>query len=389
MDTSIEKTTQEEKINSRNSPINLALLFISIFFSLLLLEMGLRLMGWSPMYVSPERDRFWKYDPLLGWAHQPGQEGIFETPQFRTTVRINLKGLRDREHAYERSDDSGRVLVIGDSFAWGYGVEESQRFSQLLETSMGVEVINAGVSGYSTDQELLWLRNEGIKYDPDLVILVLSGNDIGDNSQQLVNTIYYKPQFVKEEGRLILIGYPVPKTGLQGKLIYYLSQRSALSYFLVQRYFNLLSVYRNFSGNFVAEGNSDNANPSNSGPSSTREPFELTQTLLHEISKIAESREARFMIVATDRWWNAPSGQTYKDFIEALHSEGFLVLDVESIPGFDPGEMLIPDDGHWNKAGHEFAAQAIMDFIKRYQLLFLPQNQDNTDYLFDRETIDR
>ena len=44
-------------------------------------------------------------------------------------------------------------------------------------------MINAGVSGYSTDQELLWYRNEGIKYETDLVILVIAGNDVGDNDQ--------------------------------------------------------------------------------------------------------------------------------------------------------------------------------------------------------------
>ena len=205
-------------------------------------------MGLNPLYVSPERDRFWKYDSLLGWAHEPGQEGIFETPQFRTVVRINENGLRDREHSYERQNDIKRILVLGDSFAWGYGVEESERFSQLLEKSLGVEVINAGVSGYSTDQELLWYRNEGIKYETDLVILVFAGNDVGDNDQQLVNTIYYKPKFVIEEGQLVLKGYPVPKTSPQGRFIYSLSQRSALAYFLVQRYFDLLSLYRKIKG---------------------------------------------------------------------------------------------------------------------------------------------
>ena len=95
------------------------------------------------------------------------------------------------------------------------------------------------------------------------------------------------------------------------------------------------------------------------------------------------------MIVANDRWWNAPSGQTFEEFIDSLHSEGFLVLDVETLPGFDPVKMLIPDDGHWNSAGHEFAAEEIMHFIESNQLLILPQNQDNTGYLFDRETIGR
>src|SRR5215216_2242415 len=216
-------------------------------------------MGLNPLYVSPERDHFWKYDSLLGWAHQPGQEGILETPQFRTVVRINESGLRDPEHSYERQNDIERILVLGDSFAWGYGVEEPERFSQLLEKSLGVEVINAGVSGYSTDQELLWYKNEGIKYETDLVILVLAGNDVGDNDQQLVNTIYYKPRFVLEEDQLVLQGYPVPKTSPQGRFIYAISQRSALAYFLVHRYFDLLSLYGKI------KANSDQANSPGSG----------------------------------------------------------------------------------------------------------------------------
>ncbi len=359
----LRNTAKGVQIKSRGFLINLALLILSTAFAFLLSEIALRLMGWSPLYVSPERERFWKYDSLLGWAHQPGQEGIFETPQFRTIVRINQKGLRDRDHSYERPNDTRRILVIGDSFAWGYGVEESERFSQVLETSLGVEVINAGVSGYSTDQELLWFRGEGVKYETDLVIVVFAGNDVGENYQQLVYTIYYKPQFVREEGHLVLTGYPVPRTSLQGKLIYSLSQRSALAYFLVQRYFDLLSSYRNF------RVNSDNANAPVSGISPAGEPFELTIALLDELRNIAESKAAKFMIVATDRWWNGPSGETYKDFIDTLQTEGFLVLDVESRSGFDPGEMLIPDDGHWSRAGHAFVAEKIEALIESHQLL--------------------
>jgi lysophospholipase L1-like esterase len=357
------KNSVQVKINSRGMLINLSLIVISTLFALFLSEMALRLMGFKPMYVSPERDRFWKYDSLLGWAHQPGQEGIFETPQFRTTVRINEKGLRDPEHSYERQNDIERILVLGDSFAWGYGVEESERFSQRLEKSLDVEVINAGVSGYSTDQELLWYRNEGIKYDTDLVILVIAGNDVGDNDRELVNTIYYKPKFVIEEGQLVPIGYPIPKTSPQGRFVYSLSQRSALAYFLVQRYFDLHTLYNSL------KVNSDQANSPESGINAEREPFKLTVALIDEMRNIAESKKAKFMIVATDRWWNTSSRETYKDFINTLRTEGFLVLDVESMPGFDPEKMLIPDDGHWNSEGHEFVADKIKNLIESRQLL--------------------
>jgi len=49
-----------------------------------------------------------------------------------------------------------------------------------------------------------------------------------------------------------------------------------------------------------------------------------------------------------------------------------LVLDVESIPGFDPEVMIIPDDGHWNQSGHEFVAEKIKALIKTRQLLSQP-----------------
>lgn len=356
-------------MNTRGWLINLSLLIISITFACFVSEIALRIIGFEPLYVSPERDRFWRYDAQLGWAHEPGQEGIFETPQFRTVVRINEKGLRDREHSYKRQNDSKRILVLGDSFAWGYGVEEQQRFSQLLEPSLGVEVINAGVSGYSTDQELLWYRNEGIKYDADLVILVLAGNDVGDNERNLVSTIYYKPKFMIENGQLVSTNHPVPKTSSGGLFIYSLSQRSALAYFLVQRYFDLLGVYGRI------KTDSEQATSAASLASTEKEPFGLTIALIDQIRHIAETRKARFVIVTTDRWWDYPSGESYQEFVDTLETDGFLVLDVESQPGFDPATMLIPDDGHWNPSGHEFVAENIQAFIESHQLLSRPQNQ--------------
>ena len=103
----------------RSRLLNLALLVASIAAALVVGEIVLRLMGWTPMYVSPERDRFWRYDPLLGWAHLPEQLGVLETQQFRISVRINHRGLRDREHSYQRPSGIERILLLGDSFAWG------------------------------------------------------------------------------------------------------------------------------------------------------------------------------------------------------------------------------------------------------------------------------
>jgi lysophospholipase L1-like esterase len=353
------------KTNLRGLLINLSLVLFSTLVALVLSEIVLRLMGSVPLYVSPERDRFWKYDSLLGWSHEPGQRGVFETSEFRTIVRINENGLRDRLHSYERQDESSRILILGDSFAWGYGVKDGERFSERLEDAFGFEVINAGVSGYSTDQELLWYQNEGIKYETDLVILVLAGNDVGDNERQLVSTIYYKPRFILQDGELVLIGTPVPQTSPQGKFIYSLSQRSALVYFLVQRYFDLRSVYAKMK-------DTSDRSSSQTAIDTKAEPFELTVALLEEIRNIAESKNARFMIVTTESWWNYRSDETYDDLLTTLQKHGFLVLDVESMPGFDPEKMIIPNDGHWNSSGNEFVAKEIQALIESERLLNQP-----------------
>ncbi len=362
----VRRSARATNSRLRELLVNLALVVVSTAVALGIGEGVLRLLGHGPMYVSPERDRFWAYDPQLGWAHRPGQEAVFATRQFRTTVHINQRGLRDGEHPYARLPDSRRILVLGDSFAWGYGVEEPERFSERLEASLGVEVINAGVSGYSTDQELLWLRSEGIKYDFDLVVLVMAGNDIGDNQKQLVSHIYYKPEFVVDGGQLNLIGYPIPRTSPQGRMMYSLSQHSSMAYFAFQRYFDLAAMVS------TTQANRNDAIAAAAGPSPAPEPFQLTMALLNEIDRTAESKDARFMIVATDRWWNGPAGSTYQDFIGTAQAAGHLVLDVEGAPGFDPDNMVIPADGHWNQAGHAFVADRIADLIQSHQLLPQP-----------------
>jgi lysophospholipase L1-like esterase len=131
-------------------------------------------------------------------------------------VHFNSKGLRDQEYPYEKRPGTFRVLVLGDSFVEGYSVAAADLVSEVLEielkaTRLGphIEVINGGTSGYSTDQEFLFYREEGMKYRPDLVILMMFHNDIYYNAQPLYRD-YGKPLFVVQDGRLALTNVPVP-----------------------------------------------------------------------------------------------------------------------------------------------------------------------------------
>lgn len=99
----------------------------------------------------------------------------------------NAKGLRnDHDIPHVKTPSWLRVLALGDSHTQGFEVRQEFTYSAVIErwlNSRGAaaEVINAGVSGYSTAEALAFLENEGINYDPDVVVYGLYANDFVDN----------------------------------------------------------------------------------------------------------------------------------------------------------------------------------------------------------------
>ena len=110
-------------------------------------------------------------------------------PGFHTTVdgieyRVNELGLRGGTVAPKTGGDGTRrrVLVLGDSYAFGLGVNEEDSLPKQLEKllrerGMEVEVVNAGVPAYQTGQELAWLERSGFALGPDLVVRLYYPND--------------------------------------------------------------------------------------------------------------------------------------------------------------------------------------------------------------------
>lgn len=107
--------------------------------------------------------------PWLLWELRPGvhaEKGV--------TVRINHLGLRDRERGPKTRP---RALALGDSSVYGFGVEDEQVFTALLEARVGADVVNAAVPGYSTYQALNLLDARGMDLDPDLLIVATLWSD--------------------------------------------------------------------------------------------------------------------------------------------------------------------------------------------------------------------
>lgn len=155
---------------------------------------------------------FIRFDPLLGWSNRPGASGRMRfRPDFDTGMQISRQGLRDRTFAVPKPTGVRRVLCLGDSFTWGMGVEESETWPKVLERELGkgFEAVNAGVNGWGTAQEWLWLRDRGAIFEPDAVVLALYVNDFSDNASDAAGP-WFRPYFVLEGNGVSLRGTPVP-----------------------------------------------------------------------------------------------------------------------------------------------------------------------------------
>lgn len=163
--------------------------------------------------MESERGKFCVYDPELGWAGKPNADAAFQFVDCEHHVRQNKFGFRGTEYDFARTE-TPRMVVLGDSFVWGFGVENDQIFTNLVErqSDPALEVVNLGVSGYGTDQELLLWRSLGRRFAPDKVLLVLCPyTDLSENVAA-IKYGYPKPVFHFEPDGHRIENQPVPES---------------------------------------------------------------------------------------------------------------------------------------------------------------------------------
>jgi len=184
----------------------------SLIFTLGLLEVVARLLHLGS-------GGFWEPSPLYGWQNIPNARGWESCyGECDTYVEINSRGLRDYEIPYEKPAGVQRLLFLGDSMTAGLQVPLEQTFVKILEANLqpagDFETINAGTNAFGTDNELIFYRLEGVKYQADIVVLSMYlANDIYNNHHDLETRISgsgHKPYFLFDEnGELALQNFPV------------------------------------------------------------------------------------------------------------------------------------------------------------------------------------
>lgn len=286
----------------------------------------------EPIYLQePGHERTghkYLYDPELGWRNIPNWSAT--TNGYPLT--INSQGLRGREYPYQKSKGTKRILVLGDSFAWGYGVADGAIFTDTLEdllnessSSIAYEVINTGVSGWGTDQELLFLQQEGFDYSPDVVVLAFFiVNDIQNNGTSIQYGMQ-KPIFLTRE--LDIGNSPVPKPIVQKP-------------------------------------------PLTSGES----PLSITMAIIQQMQLECQKRHCDFHVMKFGQFLpNYRHHPLYEEFNKALATEcaklkiPYYDLDNEFRLQNVSAETILRgnDDGHWNAEGHRLAGRFLYQSLSK------------------------
>jgi len=167
------------------------LMLFGLALGVIVIETGLRVVDGlrdSDAHGASELRGLHRFRPDLPWLFElrPGAEGrISETGAALYT--INADGLRDSVHARPKPDGVFRIVVMGDSVSFGYGVEEAEAYPQVLEELLSelvpdsrIEVVNLAVGGYNPYNEARLLEGVGQSYEPDLVLVQFCINDLND-----------------------------------------------------------------------------------------------------------------------------------------------------------------------------------------------------------------
>ncbi len=158
------------------------ILLLSTVVFLFIGELFLRVYLSSHIFYDVEMARYARMlkvdsdNALIGHVHRPGSQGKF----MGVDVKINSAGFRDREYPLERGEE-WRIIALGDSLTFGWGVEKEESFEYLLERELNrarpTEIINFAAGNYNTVQQVNLFLDKGLAYQPDQVVLFYFIND--------------------------------------------------------------------------------------------------------------------------------------------------------------------------------------------------------------------
>lgn len=388
------------------------LIFCGLIFGVVFIEIGLRIAGIE--YIA-----FHTIDEHRGWVGRPHVSGWYRT-EGEAYIQMNSDGFRDREHTKVKPENTFRIALLGDSFTEALQVPLDQDLAAVIERELSsctalagrkAEVINFGVTGYGTDQELITLREKVWDYSPDIVVLdFYTGNDISDNSRAISQKLYaselalLKPFFIFKDGELVVDASFVNTDTYRSKLTWwgkaYIKMKDHSRILQVLNIMQDSLINRRFSSEAIEEplfsdGKHDRNLYDIYKPSTDPEwqqAWQVTEKLISLMHDEVTAKKADFVVVTFGGPFQRDPSARQKEMqafgvtdwfysekrITALgESEGFSVLNLSPtlladteqnnacLYGFDD---TLGCAGHWNASGHQLAGKMIASGLCQQQM---------------------
>lgn len=264
-----------------------------------------------------------RYDPELLYTLRPGH-CEHRAREFSTHYEINHIGVRDDE----ASLDAPEIVVAGDSFAMGWGVEQEETFAQLIERQSGRRVLNTAISSYGTVREMRMLDRVDLSHATHLIIQYCA-NDVWENVPFLRNP--------DEHG--------APETEYREAVLatqhrYWFGR---YSWWLFRRYF-------------------DNLAHAETPPDEEPMPVQA-EAFVNALMHASHQKLDGLQLIVVEMW--------ARDFFDVLDD---LLKKRPDLPPFIRGMKLVrfsssPEryilDDHWTPAGHRAVADQLMELLKK------------------------
>lgn len=354
------------------------LIAFSILIALVLLEMFVRVFYPQRLYYNISQ-----WDEYVGFRTIPNIESVQTNKEYTMHIKINSRGLRDREYPFEKPANTIRIGVFGDSFTFGEGVEVEETYAQQLEQKFAqdpllknngckVEVLNFGIGKTGTSHQLAWYQKEGSKYGLDIVILgFLAGNDFDDNLMgvfQMKNgELIHNPAAYSSVRKIQRIVYSIP--GYR-----WLAEHAHLA--------NIIRVTgTKLDDKIRAKKKQAIVTAPEVKPETKKEQdnyaVDLTTSLIKRFAADARKNKSDFLVLIfpsrgqtpyTPKSQSENIGKIDTQLLQlqtALQKEGIAVIDF--IPIFyalPPADNYYEFDGHWRPAGHKVIAEELYQYLQ-------------------------
>src|SRR6266480_5636321 len=335
-----------------------AAVLISLVMVALLGEVALRLLAPGRGKTVSERERFCRFDHDLGWAPLENITRA-ETADLVHQNQFGLRGPDDMQ--LKKTSGRKRVLVLGDSQVWGFGVEQSKLFSAPEVHGTDEEILNFGVSGYGTDQEYLFYLLKGEKFDVDQVVLAFTPyNDVANNLASKQYS-YLKPYFTLNKGELVLHNDHVRNSRVRNFIRRF--DREC-------RVWNLVGDgLQGFANTLRPKRKQKHAEHNLVVSDTDRAGIELTLALLKQLKEAVAKRDAEFYVVFIPHKRRVEKHLPENHPFVPLIAAGLTQMGVryrEPYPEFLRSamagvELFNPRDNHFNVAGRALFSKFVID----------------------------